>query len=174
MKTRTSHMLWAFGLGIALLTALACEVEAGPSVEFDFTPSEGQTAVFAEQALLGFVAENDTDPLAIENGGRVPLGNNRIAEVFLSPYPPDWNTDLHLFILDKTDFEPVQRVEVDLDYDMIFMNHGLDGLSGMKVDDGHYLLPLSFVMYGDWSVDVRMDFAESEQTDLQFVVKFKP
>ena len=174
MKLRTSHMMWAVGLGIALLTALACEAEAGPSVEFAFTPSEGQTAEFAAEALLGFVSAKGADPLAIENGGRVSVGDDKVVEVFLSPYPPEWNTDLHLFLLSKDDFEPVENVEVDLDYDMVFMNHGIDALSGKKIDDGHYLLPLSFVMYGDWSVDVRMDFAGEAQTDLQFIVKFKP
>ena len=112
--------------------------------------------------------------VALENGGRVPLGEDKLAEVFLSPYPPDWNTDLHLFLLDNTEFKPIQKVDVDLEYDMVWMDHGIDAQIGTKLDEGHYLLPLSFLMYGDWNVDVRLDFLDEGKKHLQFIVKFLP
>ncbi len=108
----------------------------------------------------------------MENGGRVPVSDDFVAEVFVSPYPPDWNTDLHLFLLHKTDFEPVKDADVDLDYEMVWMDHGVDTQVGRKVGDGHYLLPLSFLMYGDWNIDVRMNFADQGRKHLRLVMKF--
>tara|TARA_B100001971_G_scaffold207974_1_gene229002 strand:+ start:675 stop:1097 length:423 start_codon:yes stop_codon:yes gene_type:complete len=124
-------------------------------------------------AHLGFV-NSDGEAIALENGDRVPLGDDTVAEIFLSPYPPDWNTDLHLFPLTKDYFKPVADVDVDLEYDMVYMDHGIDTQSGTKIADGRYLMPLSFLVYGDWQVDVRMESAMTGEKDLQFVVKFLP
>ena len=109
----------------------------------------------------------------MDNGGRVPLSEDKIAEVFLAPYPPDWQTDLHLFLLGAEDYQPVTDVEVDLKYEMVYMDHGIDAQVGTKLTDGHYVLPLSFLMYGDWLVDVTVEFPEGKK-HLRFIVKFLP
>lgn len=109
----------------------------------------------------------------MENGGRVPLGEDKIAEVFLAPYPPDWQTDLNLFLLNREDFHPVTDVKVDLEYEMVYMDHGIDAQIGTGVADGHYVLPLSFLMYGDWMVDVTVQLPEGKK-HLRFIVKFFP
>ena len=100
----------------------------------------------------------------MENGGRVPLGEDKIAEVFLAPYPPDWQTDLNLFLLNREDFHPVTDVKVDLEYEMVYMDHGIDAQIGTRVADGHYVLPLSFLMYGDWMVDVTAQLPEGKKS----------
>lgn len=120
---------------------------------------------------LGFV--DGKQAVAMENGGRVPLGEGRIAEVFLSPYPPDWQTDLHLFLLDNVTFEPIEDLDVQLDYEMVYMDHGTSSSLGSKLAEGHYLVPLDFLMYGDWNVEVRLDLPEGRKR-LEFVVKFFP
>jgi hypothetical protein len=154
---------------------LGCDAEAGPAVEFRSAPEGALYATDGDaQSKLGYVPADGEDPYAMANGGRVPLGEDRIAEVFLSPYPPDWNTDLHLYLLDKDTFEPLTNVDVDLEYDMVWMNHGIDPRSGTKVGEGHYLLPLSFLMYGDWNVDIRLAFRDEAASDLQVIVKFDP
>jgi hypothetical protein len=109
----------------------------------------------------------------MENGGRVALGEDKIAEIFLAPYPPDWNTDLNLFLLEKETFQPVTDVDVDLEYEMVYMDHGIDAQVGTKVADGHYVLPVAFLMYGDWSVDVTVQLPEGRK-HLRFIVKFLP
>ncbi len=165
----------AAGLAFASLAMLGCDAEAGPAVEFRSAPEGALYATDGDaQSKLGYVPADGEDPYAMANGGRVPLGEDRIAEVFLSPYPPDWNTDLHLYLLDKDTFEPLTNVDVDLEYDMVWMNHGIDPRSGTKVGEGHYLLPLSFLMYGDWNVDIRLAFRDEAASDLQVIVKFDP
>lgn len=120
---------------------------------------------------LGFIKEGG--PIALDNGGRVPLGDDKLAEVFLSPYPPDWQTDLHLFLLKKGSFEPVTDVDLDLLYEMVYMDHGVDGAIASRMADGHYVMPLSFQMYGDWKVDVTLNLPEGKK-HLVFIVKFFP
>ncbi len=151
-------------------------VEFRPSAPTDTVSADAAGVASATQlpdAHLGFV-NSDGEAIALENGGRVPLGDDTVAEIFLSPYPPDWNTDLHLFPLTKDYFKPVADVDVDLEYDMVYMDHGIDTQSGTKIADGRYLMPLSFLVYGDWQVDVRMESAMTGEKDLQFVVKFLP
>ncbi len=187
MLERLSAMLLAFAMSAALLLALGCNSTGGPSIELrPEAPSNtvsansgadadgtGAAGTIESSAQLGFVGANG-QAIALENGGRVPLGEDTVAEVFLSPYPPDWNTDLHLFLLSKDDFTPVTNVDVDLKYDMVFMDHGIDSQTGVKIAEGRYLMPLSFLMYGDWQVDVRMDSAATGKKHPQFVVKFLP
>ena len=50
----------------------------------------------------------------------------------------------------------------------------IDAQTGTRIADGRYLMPLSFLMYGDWQVDVRLDFAGAGKKHLRFVVKFFP
>ena len=166
----------------SLPLALACGNTTGASVEFKPASSQSESPIATTSGArpiestdlsprLGFV--QGSEATAMENGGRVPLGDDRIAEVFLAPYPPGWQTDLHLFLLDKETFQPITEVEVDLTYDMVFMDHGIDAQIGTKIADGHYVLPLSFLMYGDWSVDTTLKLPEGKR-HLRFVVKFYP
>lgn len=178
----TRYTLQMAVLTVSLLFLVECSVNTGPSVEFKAAVSEdgnglasttsttsGEVKPFSPR--LGFVQGREV--MAIENGGRVPLGEDKTAEVFLAPYPPDWQTDLHLFLLDNENYEPVTDVDVDLTYDMVFMDHGIDAQIGTKVAEGHYILPLSFLMYGDWSVDVTLQLPEGKK-HLRFIVKFYP
>ena len=171
------------GFICSLSFLVACGSASGLSIEI--TPVPTNTAIVSEGTAdslvpteipippkLGFISARGEDPVAMENGGRVPVSDDMVAEIFVSPYPPDWNTDLHLFLLRKSDFEPVKDVNVDLDYEMVWMDHGVDTQIGSKVADGHYLLPLSFLMYGDWNIDVRMNFADQGRKHLRLVMKF--
>jgi hypothetical protein len=167
---------------LPFLLLVGCSIETGPSIEFKPAESQpGQEEGLVSSAnptgtespeispRLGIVQDNEAT--AMENGGRVALGDGKIVEVFLSPYPPDWQTDLHLFLMDKETFEPIADVEVDLTYDMVFMDHGIDAQIGIKLQDGHYVLPLAFLMYGDWNVDTTLQLPEGEK-HLEFIVKF--
>ncbi len=175
-------------LGVLLLLTLvltACTGATGPSVEFkpaSELSQENATIEVEDPALdgldraepgssyLGFVYTKG-EAVEMSNGGRVPLGEDKVMEVFLSPYPPDWQTDLHLFLLDKETFQSVEDVDVELVYDMVFMNHGIDAARGTKIGNGHYVLPLTFLMYGDWQVDTTVLLPEGEK-HLRFIVKF--
>ncbi len=164
------------------LVLIGCGAGTGPSVEFKSATPQSQQNVSVEvspigedidpiSAQLGFVQNGEA--VAIRNGGRVPLSEDKTAEVFLAPYPPDWQTDLLLFLLNNEDYQPVTDVEVDLIYDMVFMDHGIDAQIGQKLGDGHYVLPLAFLMYGDWSVDVTVQLPKGKK-HLLFIVKFFP
>ena len=195
-------LLFAAALAVALAVS-SCGVETGDGTEFvekdaafgDATDPDAEEEVSVLGGALEEVREAeivDSEPrendarffrglgfvegeqmLKIDNGSRVPVGEDKLVEVFLSPNPPDWRTDLHLFLLDKETFEPIEDLDVLLDYDMIFMNHGTLSSLGSKVADGHYLIPLDFLMYGDWNVEVRLDLPEGMER-LKFVVKFLP
>ena len=152
------------------------EPAVGVSVDAARGPIPAGSAVFEPNTdesnpRLGFIV--DREAVAMKNGGRVPLGDDRVAEVFLAPYPPNWQTDLHLYLLNRNDFSPVTDADVDLLYEMVWMDHGIDGQVGRKVADGHYVLPLDFLMYGDWSVDTRITLPEGKK-HLRFIVKFAP
>ncbi|MFQ5872877.1 MAG: hypothetical protein ACE5JL_03625 [Dehalococcoidia bacterium] len=176
---------WTFPTAVLTLLSLlllGCGVDTGPSVEFLPAAQEDGGTIPAKvnatgneakppSPRLGFVQGREAT--AMENGGRVPLGEDKVAEIFLSPYPPDWQTDLHLFLLDSVNYEPITDVDVDLIYDMVFMDHGIDAQIGTKVADGHFVLPLAFLMYGDWSVDVTLSLPEGKK-HLRFIVKFYP
>ena len=179
----TKSLLHGTRLLLPFLFLMGCSIETGPSV--DFKPAESQPGqqeglVSATDPIgvdspkisprLGFI--QDREAIAMENGGRVALGEDKVVEVFLSPYPPDWQTDLHLFLMDKETFEPITDVDVDLTYDMVFMDHGIDTQVGIKLEDGHYVLPLSFLMYGDWNVDTTVQLPEGKK-HLRFIVKFQ-
>tara|TARA_B100000315_G_scaffold220245_1_gene222744 strand:+ start:208 stop:759 length:552 start_codon:yes stop_codon:yes gene_type:complete len=169
-------------LALLILPLLGCGAGAGSGVEFKPAAVEaretdsvtaGPLVGEAEpvSSRLGFVQKGEAT--AMENGGRVALGEDKIAEIFLAPYPPDWNTDLNLFLLEKETFQPVTDVDVDLEYEMVYMDHGIDAQVGTKVADGHYVLPVAFLMYGDWSVDVTVQLPEGRK-HLRFIVKFLP
>lgn len=171
-------------LVLPLLFLMGCSIETGPSIEFkpaELQPGQQEELVSATDSReiqspeisprLGFI--QDGEATAMENGGRVSLGDDKVVEVFLSPYPPDWQTDLHLFLMDKETFGPITDVDVDLTYDMVFMDHGIDTQTGIKLEDGHYVLPLSFLMYGDWNVDTTVQLPEGKK-HLRFIVKFQP
>ncbi len=185
------HLFLATLVLVAALLALACSPATGPKVEFtelasveveatndpakDLTAVDGDSILKDSEDLassLGFVVKRG-ETMGLRNGGRVPLGDDKITEVFISPYPPDWQTDLHLFLLNKETFEPVTDVDVDLIYDMVFMDHGIDGQVGTKLGEGHYVLPLSFLMYGVWQVDTTVYLPEGKK-HLRFVVNFFP
>ncbi len=180
IRHRPLRVIVGVWLLLTTLTLTACGVDAGPSVEFAPLGTAGGTTLIAGElaiepgdpsSSLGFVQGKQA--IAINNGGRVPLGEDRVAEVFLAPYPPDWQTDLHLFLMDSETFQPIQDIDVDLEYDMVYMDHGIDTQTGQKIGDGHYLLPLSFLMYGDWNVDMTVDLPEGRK-HLRFIVKFFP
>lgn len=156
----------------AVLLGMACSPETGPSVEFS-TPVADASGAIASAAGSNLGIVRGSDVIAMENGARIAIGEGKVAEVFLAPYPPDWNTDLHLFLMNDETFDPLTDVDVDLTYDMVFMNHGIDALTGSAVGVGHYVLPLSFLMYGDWNVNIAIDMEEA-QKQLVFVVKFQP
>lgn len=179
---RIANRPYLAGMFLMILTLLGCTAVASSGVEFkpaagaDTAPAGVPTTLSENPAdrlspRLGFVQEGEAT--AMENGGRVALGKDKIAEVFLVPYPPDWQTDLNLFLLDGTTYQPISDVDVDLKYDMVYMDHGIDTQTGTKVKEGHYVLPLSFLMYGDWSVDVTVAMPEGKK-HLRFVVKFFP
>jgi hypothetical protein len=179
LKLRRRHLAV---LALILLPVLGCSAATGPGVEFKPAIVEAEETVSVEAVSVGNEAEplsprlgfvQDEGATAMDNGGRVPLAEDKVAEIFLSPYPPDWNTDLNLFLLDKETYQPVTDVDVDLEYEMVYMDHGIDALTGTKVKDGHYVLPLSFLMYGDWSVDVTLGLPEGKK-HLRFIVKFFP
>ena len=154
-----------------VLFAVGCGASTGASIEFK-QPADGSVALAGDPSpRLGFM--DNGEATAMVNGGRIRMGDGKVAEIFLAPYPPDWQTDLHLFLLDSTTFDPVTNVEVDLDYDMVYMDHGIAGLSGTRLADGHYVMPLNFLMYGDWTVDTTVHLPESKE-ELQFIVKFLP
>lgn len=186
VRTRRSPagVLAATGLLLVLmaLAGAACGADTGPTVEFkpvstigagtDSGPGPALAEIDEDVASnIGFIVGKEA--IGLKNGGRVPLSDDKIAEVFLAPYPPDWQTDLHLFLLDGDSFEPIGDVDVDLEYDMVYMDHGIDAQTGTDLGGGHYVLPLSFLMYGDWNVDMAVDLPEGRK-HLRFVVKFYP
>jgi hypothetical protein len=90
----------------------------------------------------------------IANGASVPIVDDIVAEVFVSPYPPGIRADLDLYLLHGRDGEPITDAKVELISEMVFMDHGSYALSGKSVGEGHYVMPLNFLMYGEWVMEI--------------------
>lgn len=70
--------------GLPSETAFAEGVNAPTGADRSTEVSENQTAE-PVPASLGFIDEAG-NAVVLENGGRVPLGEDRVAEIFLSPF----------------------------------------------------------------------------------------
>jgi hypothetical protein len=124
------------------------------------TPAPAAAAVYSRLKVL----QND-EFVPVPNGGIIPLENDLQAEVFIAPYPPtNFSADVDLY-LTTGDGQPVTEAEINIEYDMMYMNHGPSEAKHVNLGNGHYLISYDFFMYGPWIQDtwIKMPGQESWQ-----------
>jgi len=89
----------------------------------------------------------------IKNGGQVVLGDGRVIEIYLDPYPPTTlRTYMDIYL--EENGEPLDDASIGMEFDMLSMVHGPFFGEAEKVGDGHYLLTLDYIMFGAWDQTV--------------------
>lgn len=146
-------------------TVPSAAVPASPNPTPSPSPPKPTTPVPTSRGkafpMLGVELKGETMP--IENGQRLPLGEGLFAEVFVVPFPPTPETDLHLFLFQGE--RPINGAEMRVVYDMIDMDHGaLDKQIGREVEAGHYAAFLDMFMFGDWVADVAISHPQFDYT----------
>lgn len=166
-KGRLTIRLWVSLAMAVLLLALGCSAgdQASDQVANSAASAPAATVNSAPEPasaskpfpVLG--ADVNGEEVPIENGQRVPLRDGVFAEVFVVPYPPTPETDLHLFLFQGQ--KPLKGAQIVAVYDMIDMDHGAkDRQIGREVEDGHYVIPLDLFMWGDWVADAAISHPE--------------
>ena len=98
---------------------------------------------------------------ALKNGGRVSLVDGVTAEVFFSPYPPQRRTDLYLYLIRNGEEPRTGKPAVEAEYSMTQMSHATFTRSGVELQRGRYLLPLTFLMSGEWAIDIKVGWPDN-------------
>ncbi len=107
------------------------------------------------------VLVKDDEWAPLPNGDTITVGELDIA-VSISPYPPGRQANLDLGIMRNG--VPVTGANVTLEYDMKVMEHGALRLLALPGGAGHYLMPLDFIMAGDFQLKVIVDTGDSKET----------
>ena len=162
----------------SLLISMGCIASAAPYDRQGLLPSEENAPVQAKVSPALGILPGDGSIRWMENGGRVPLGDGEAMEVFLVPYPPEVQTELHLFVMKEGSYEPVTNVIVPMEYQMVDMDHGDSGKQfGRQVRAGEYVFNLLFFMDGSYTVSVTISWPDRQQLkqqniDLRVIYRF--
>lgn len=133
-------------------------------------PAVPASSVGSKESRLDVVIDERTIPL--RNGAKVFLGDDLAVEVFVDPYPPTTlRASLDLYLTRAG--VPVTAAEVAIDYEMLYMGHGLLKAQGKNLRDGHYLASLEYLMYGAWGHLVKFRLPE-KQYELSVVIVAYP
>lgn len=118
----------------------------------------------------------DGFPIWIGNGDAIPVSKSLTAEMYFAPYPPAPDGVLDILLRDPRDDAPITGARVELSGEMQYMDHGVlrsigtEG-SGQGASNGHYLVPVSLIMFGEWVMKVKVSRDEwREQFEVLVVV----
>lgn len=120
---------------------------SAPDTEEGDGPYVAEDSIDSEDKRISVTLDGKTT--YVKNGGRIILGDGRVVEVFVDPYPPStlraW-LDLYL----TQDGEPIEDASIRIEYDMLAMVHGPFTAVAENVGGGHYLFTLDYIMFGPW------------------------
>jgi hypothetical protein len=85
----------------------------------------------------------------VKNGGQVVLGNGRVIELFVDPWPPS-TLRAYLDIYLEENGEPLEDASIGIEYDMLAMVHGPFFGSSDNIGAGHYVVTMDYIMFGPW------------------------
>lgn len=117
--------------------------------DLEFAVAEGQ----GDYRGLGVLEDGTIRPL--ENGGSVALADGVLAQITLTPYPAQRRTELRLSLVQEGGDREIGNIEVRAEgYYMTHMDDEIYTAPGVEVEPGSYLVPLDFVMRGDWAINL--------------------
>jgi len=137
-------------IGFAVLATDGSESAAAPGIEGSSLSAFLQPAEGGRTLRIKYEQNDEIE--SIRNGGVVPLSDELLLYVSVSPYPPtsfDATVDLHLTTVDGAD---VDDATVTASWDMAIMYHGPFSTDFVHTGDGHYAAHFDFFMYGPWEI----------------------
>lgn len=153
------------GVSLVVLGTLVARSPANPVGSTARAAASGE----ADLAILPPVTESADALFFVDNDEWAPLPNgdsitvgDLVVTVTISPYPPGRQANLDLGIMQAG--VPVSGANVTLEYDMRVMEHGALRLLALPGGAGHYLMPLDFIMAGEFQLKVVVDTADAKET----------
>lgn len=105
--------------------------------------------------------------VVIPNHGTIPLGDELLLEVEVSPYPPtSFDLDVRFFF-STVDGEPITDAEIGTIWDMTLMYHGPFETQFTNAGGGHYAAFFDLFMVGPWGLE--LDIAVPTYHDIKSV-----
>ena len=89
------------------------------------------------------------------SGSAIPVAGDVMARVVVStPGDQRYARTVDVFLYRQGDSAPIDDARIDATAHMIFMDHGTFHPEVIHTDGGHYVLPVPFVMAGEWQLDM--------------------
>lgn len=159
-----SPLRLALALGIVaistsgfLLLVFTEDVAASGSSLGDLSSSSDfleRDATAEDRGLDRLTYEIGDERVVIPNRGTIPLSDDLLLQVEISPYPPTTlDLDVLLFLSTATG-EPIVDAEIDTLWDMTLMYHGPFQTQFTNIGGGQYSAFFDLFMVGPWGLDL--------------------
>ncbi len=130
----------------------------------DFLERDAAAAVRGLDRLTYQIGD---EVVVIPNQGTIPLSDELLLQVKVSPYPPtSFDLDV-LFFLSTVDGEPITDAEITTLWDMTLMYHGPFETQFTNEGGGRYAAFLDLFMVGPWGLE--LDIATPTYHDIESV-----
>lgn len=96
-----------------------------------------------------------TGGVRLNNGDVIPLGNDVLMTIQVSPFPPD-TFDVGIELALTRNGDPITDAAIDTVWDMIVMGHGPFETRIPHVSGGTYSNSYDFFMFGPWQLDTEL------------------
>jgi len=94
-------------------------------------------------------------PRPFSSGSAIPVAGDVMARVVVStPGDQRYARTIDLFLYRQNDSAPIDDARIDATAHMIYMDHGTFHPDIIRAGSGHYVLPVPFVMAGEWQLDM--------------------
>lgn len=108
-------------------------------------------------------------PRDLESGDAVPIAGDVMVQFNITKSPKRFTRNLDLYLYHKTSSAPIDDATIQIAGKMRYMDHGDFQPAPLQSENGHYVVPLSFSMPGEWLVDLEIGIA-GKQTKMQLEV----
>lgn len=157
LLSATGFLLLSFAEDLAEGSSLADLSSSGAFLEHD------PAAVV--QGIDRLTYEVNEEQIVIPNHGIVPLSDDLVLEVAVSPYPPtSFDLDVE-FLLTTVTGKPIPDAEISTVWDMTIMNHGPFNAEFTSSGDGRYAAFFDLFMVGPWGLDLTISVPGYENPD---------
>ena len=114
-----------------------------------------------------------TGEVRIDNGDAIPLGDDVLMTVNVSPFPTNtFKVDVELII--TRDGVPVTDAVIDTVWDMIVMGHGPFLSTVPHASNGTYAVSYDFFMFGPWQIDTDLTIPGIDPIDFSISIYVWP
>jgi hypothetical protein len=174
LSTRRSPIRIGAGIFIVLVSATgflllssAQDPAAGSSLD-DLSSSGAfleRDATAQPRGLDRLTYQIGDERVVIPNHGTVPLSDDLVLEVSVSPYPPtSFDLDVE-FVLRTVQGGPIADATIDAIWDMTIMHHGPFEAQFKSVGDGRYAAFFDLFMVGPWGLDINLSVPGYQNPD---------